>query len=240
MVERFPLRITGRYRIFSTLFAVMTLASMATRTALLLHGSPEPLTLAVVAWIFWEGFLSDLVTFSYFMVPFVMLMVLIPDWLYNSRISRMSKQVFFFVFIFALLSFGMWEYILFGSFSARPDTTTLTTLWQAPGGLTGLLENYRLLPAFAMLLLTAAISFIPVSRYLKGIFPVSTTFRGRLAGGALLLTLSLAVFVCSGTGTARISAGYAEEVAKNGIYNLFSTIKEFKMTRRENLAHPDR
>src|SRR5512138_280276 len=83
--------IKGRYRIFAALFAVMVLASLATRTVLLVKSLPSlELTPLLLIKIYAVGFFFDCVTFSYLAIPFALLLVLVPDRLFNSRIGRYS------------------------------------------------------------------------------------------------------------------------------------------------------
>jgi phosphoglycerol transferase MdoB-like AlkP superfamily enzyme len=219
--------IKGRYRIFAALFAIMALASLTTRTVLLVKSLPNlELTPLLLFKIFGVGFFFDCVTFSYLAIPFALLLVLVPDRLSNSRVGRYAKNIFLFLFTFAMLFNGVAEYIFFDEFATRFNFIAVDYLIYTTEVVKNIRESYPVNLIIGGLLLLTILPFIPLQRYLAGAFPAASTFRERFIAGLLLLALPVISFFTVDLGYCQISPNnYACELAGNGLYDLFSAFR---------------
>ncbi|MCL2760794.1 MAG: hypothetical protein FWD70_04005 [Desulfuromonadales bacterium] len=198
------MKITGRYRILVLMFTIAMVIFTATRTILLFESLSElDVTLFLLIKIYAVGFLFDFATCSYMLIPIILLMIFMPEKLYNSRLSRGSKQVVFFLFLYFMLFYAFAESVL-----ARD-----------------LRGPHHLFFALIFLLILTIILFIPVSRYITRTFPALTSFKQRLCVGILLLFFPLISFFTIDLSLTQISpSNYANELTGNGFYNLGSAI----------------
>ena len=219
--------IKGRYRIFAALFAIMVLASLLTRTVLLVISLPNlELSPLLLVKIYAVGFFFDCVTFSYLAIPFALLLVLVPDRLFNSRFGRYSRSIFFFLFTFAMLFNGVAEYIFFDEFATRFNFIAVDYLIYTTEVVKNIRESYPVNLIVGGLLFLTILPFIPVQRYLSKAFPATSAFRKRLSVGVLLLALPLISFFSVDLSYSQISPNnYACELAGNGLYGLFSAFR---------------
>lgn len=237
------MRISGRYRFISLLFAVTIITSLLTRTVLLAKSLPDlELTPLLLAKIYAVGLFFDCVTFSYILIPCSVLLILSPDRLYNSGFSRWTQQIFLFLYIFAMLFNGVAEYTFFDEFATRFNFIAVDYLIYTTEVVKNIHESYPVTLIVSSLLVLAVIPFIPARRYLISSYPQTTTLRQRAVLGGQLLLLPVCAFFTVNLGMSEISPNnYANELAGNGLYGLFAAFRnneldfnKFYLTRKSD------
>jgi phosphoglycerol transferase MdoB-like AlkP superfamily enzyme len=221
------MKITGRARFLALLFAVTLITSLITRTVLLVKSLPNlDLSPLLLAKIYGMGLFFDCVTFSYILIPFSILLILSPDRLHNSGFGRWAKQIFLFLYIFAMLFNGVAEYTFFDEFATRFNFIAVDYLIYTTEVIRNIRESYPVTLIVCSLLVISAIPFIPARRYLNGSYPATMPLRRRAALGGQLLLLPLCAFFTVNLGFSEISPNnYANELASNGLYDLFSAFR---------------
>ena len=221
------MKITGRSRFIALLFAVTLVTSLITRTVLLVKSLPNlDLSPLLLAKIYGMGLFFDCVTFSYILIPFSILLILSPDRLYNSRFSRWTKQIFLFLYIFAMLFNGVAEYTFFDEFATRFNFIAVDYLIYTTEVVRNIRESYPVTLIVCTLLVISIIPFIPASRYLNASYPATMPLRRRATLGGQLLLLPVCAFFTVNLGLSEISPNnYANELASNGLYDLFSAFR---------------
>lgn len=221
------MKIPGRYKLVAILFLIMTAASIITRAVLLLKSLPSlELSLPLLVKIFGVGLLFDTVAFSYAVIPFAIVIVIIPDRVHNWKISRIISQIFFFLFTFAMLFNGVCEYIFFDEFATRYNFIAVDYLIYTTEVVRNIRESYPVGLIISALAVITIIPFIPVSRAVSRTFPSNTPLRKRAAISGTLLLLPLASFFLVDMAITRISPNnYVNELAGNGLYGFGSAIR---------------
>lgn len=239
------MKIPGRYRFITLLFVITLITSLLTRTVLLVKSLPNlELTPLLLAKIYGIGLFFDCVTFSYILIPFALLLILSPDRLSNSRFGRSGKLVFVFLYIFAMLFNGVAEYTFFDEFATRFNFIAVDYLIYTTEVVRNIRESYPVSLIVCTLLLIAIIPFIPAKRYLDRSYPSRTVLRIRAGIGGAMLMLPLCAFFSVNLGLSEISPNnYANELACNGIYALFSAFRnneldynKFYLTRKTDVV----
>ncbi len=221
------MKLAGRSRFIALLFAITLVTSLITRTVLLVKSLPSlELSPLLLAKIYGIGLFFDCVTFSYILIPFALLLVLSPDRLSNSRFGRAGKLVFLFLYIFAMLFNGVSEYTFFDEFATRFNFIAVDYLIYTTEVVRNIHESYPVTLIVCSLLVLSLFPFIPAKRYLDGSYPAATKFTARAGAGGALLMLPLCAFFTVDLGLSEISPNnYANELASNGLYDLFSAFR---------------
>lgn len=219
--------LTKKYRLFFTLYIVMTLSSLLTRVVLIFKSLPNlDLTPLLMMKIFAVGLFFDTVAFSYFLIPFAILLIIVPDRLGNSRLSRVVITGFFFLYTFAMLFNAVSEYVFFDEFATRYNFIAVDYLIYTTEVVRNIRESYPVNLIISGLLLLTIIPFIPLRRYILGSFPLVSSFKERLLSGTVMLLIPLIAFFTVSLSFSEISPNnYANELAGNGLYGFAAAFR---------------
>ena len=219
----------------------MALTSLATRIVLLIKSLPNlDLSVVLLLKIFAVGFFFDIVTFSYFLIPFAILRIIVPDRLLNSRFSKVVILGFFFLYTFAMLFNGVSEYIFFDEFATRYNFIAVDYLIYTTEVVRNIQESYPVIPIISVLALLTVIPFIPLKRFIHATFPVQTEFKKRLLSGVLMLLVPLIAFSTVQLSDTEISPNnYANELAGNGLYGFAAAFKNNELDFNRYYAAKD-
>ncbi len=215
------------YRLLTALFAVMTFSSLATRIILLFKSAPNlELTLPLLIKIFAVGFFFDVITFSYFLIPFALLRIIIPDRLSNSRFSRVVILGFFFLYTFAMIFNVVSEYVFFDEFATRYNFIAVDYLIYTTEVVRNIRESYPVNLIVSGLLILTIAPFIPLKRYITASFPLVSSFKERFISGTVMMLIPAIAFLTVNLNLSEISPNnYANELAGNGLYGFAAAFR---------------
>ena len=242
------MQVRNRFHMLYTLWLIIVVFSAVTRTILLVKSlpqiGPDPL---LIAKIYTVGFFFDCVTFSYCAIPLVLVVALLPDRVFNSTFFRVCAYTAGFVFTYLMLFNVVAEYTFFDEFATRFNFIAVDYLIYTNEVIRNIRESYPVNAILGVLLLLTFFAFLPVKKLLSRSFPHKSTIGGRLKVGGVFLLLPLLSFAAVDLSLTQISPNnYADELAGNGLYGLFSAFRnneldfnKFYVTRndKEVLAH---
>ena len=216
----------GRLRPLIVLLGLFVALSTVTR-GVLLHQAWTALDAGprLLATIFATGFFFDCVTFSYFAIPFALVLLLLPERARRSRFMRPFTYAAFLVVTYFLLFDATAEYLFFEEFGTRFNFIAVDYLVYTTELVRNIWESYPLPLILATLFALDVVLIVSIRKFIDGsICPPDASpswrVRGRAGYGAALAALpilSLAFVNVSMTG---ISANnFANELAGNGIYD---------------------
>lgn len=169
---------------------------------------------------FMAGFVFDLAVFSYFLVP-VTLALLLPAGGARRYILCALYSILAYVFLFTAVSeFFFWE-----EFSTRFNFIAVDYLVYTTEVIDNIVQSYPVMP---LLCLIGVMSGLLGWRYWRrqGISRYAPPLRARVCGAASSVVLACAAFICIPAGLSDVGNNrYVNEVAKNGIYELFSAFR---------------
>lgn len=219
----------ARNRFYSlyVLWMIIVIFSVVTRTILLVKSLPQlDLSLMLFLKIYAVGFFFDCVTFTYFALPFVLVLVILPDRAFNSTFFRGFTYVIGFAVTYLMLFNVVAEYTFFDEFATRFNFIAIDYLIYTNEVISNIRESYPVNTILAVLLLLNFIVFIPVKKHLERAFMLKSRGGARWKAGAVLLILPLLSFAAVDLSHTQISPNnYANELAGNGIYCLFSAFR---------------
>jgi len=208
------------------LFFVFVIISFISRTVLLGMSVSEVNTgIFSLLRVYSIGLFFDIVAFSYFIIPFVIFLMFVPDRFFNSGFHKWFAYVVYFN-AFAILIFnGASEYFFWEEFGVRYNFIAVDYLVYTTEVLTNIWESYPIpLLISAILLIDAAILFVIVKKkLLVNSLQSKSNFRFRMITGTILLILPILSFLIVNFSWAEKSQNrYNNELSKNGIYSLFA------------------
>jgi phosphoglycerol transferase MdoB-like AlkP superfamily enzyme len=190
--------------------------------------------------IYGVGLFFDCVTFSYFAIPFALLATVLPDRVFNSKRFRPFAWLACFIVTYLMLFNAVAEYTFFDEFATRFNFIAVDYLIYTNEVLQNIRESYPVNWILGALFILNIFIFLFVKKYLDRSFSTVTTFGQRLPPGMFLLVLPVLSFAFVNLSLAHISANnYADELAGNGIYNLFSAYRNNELDYTKFYATKD-
>ena len=214
----------GGVLIFSLLFVGL---SFAVRSILLIKDFQNlDLNLLRFLQIYTYGLFYDLVAISYFILPFILYLLLIPDRLFRSKIHRWISYVFFTVSIGILVFSGIGEWFFWEEFSVRYNFIAVDYLVYTHEVIANIKQSYPMpIILSAMFALSAGI-FLLIRKAFDQSLAAYSTFKNRIKVSLIIFSLPLISFFGVDQTTAEIEENsYSNELAHNGIYQIFAAFR---------------
>ena len=208
------------------LYCVFIIVSFVSRTVLLGMSFGEVNTgIFSLLRVYLTGLFFDTVAFSYFMIPFVIFLMFVPDRFFNSKFNKWFAYIAYFIAFSIILFNSVSEYFFWEEFGVRYNFIAVDYLVYTTEVLNNIWESYPIpLLIGAIAIADMAIMYLIVK---KGLLLLSLEskglFRKRLITGAVLLLLPLFSFLIVNYSWAEKAQNrYNNELSKNGIYSLFA------------------
>lgn len=223
----FPL-IKNRFGILYLLSLVFLLQSLAIRIVLAVKALPgmtlDPIVLLKMLSV---GILYDCITFAYCAIPFALFLVLLPERVYRHRSFRFFMHGIFFTILFILLFDAVAEYIFFDEFETRFNFIAVDYLVYTREVVGNIRESYPLNKILlGIAAAAAALHLLLRTRIDRAVAPAPGTFVMRLRQGLVFAALPLFALLFVDQSWTNISPNsYANELAGNGIYDLFAAFR---------------
>lgn len=213
-----------RFTAWRWLLGVFLLISAATRIALLVTAGPvvEPGFWPYLQ-IFGLGLVFDLVAASYFFVPLVLYLMLVPDWLYRHWLFRWTLYVGCGVWVFLMLFTAASELIFWDEFGSRFNFIAVDYLVYTQEVIGNIRESYPVGKILGGIAILAIVLVGGQRRHLASSWMVSSPWRERLLLGAVLLALPIGAFYSiNHTLKDESTNRYVNALSGNGIYEFFA------------------
>lgn len=173
--------------------------------------------------IYAYGLFYDLIVISYFIIPFVLYLVLVPDKLFNSKIHKWISYPFFIISIGILVFSAIGEWFFWEEFSVRYNFIAVDYLVYTHEVIANIQQSYPMpIIVSGMLLLSIGI-FILVKKHFDKVLASNSKFLFRLKIGHILLSFAAISYIGIDKTSLEIQGNtYSNELAHNGIYQIFS------------------
>ncbi|NJD55834.1 MAG: sulfatase [Nitrospirae bacterium] len=176
--------------------------------------------------IFGVGFIYDCVTLVYAAALAVFILILIPERIYRSRGFYPVHLLLLFGAIFVVVFSSFAEYIFFDEYGTRFNFIAVDYLVYTTEVVKNIWESYPLTVLLSAVFGLSSLAFIPVWRSAASARRSHTPFLRRVRQGAVFVLLPLLPLVLVDQSYSRVSSNmYANELAANGIYNLFAAFR---------------
>ena len=207
--------------IFFTIEAVLRLVFLLRERENVSLSPVETIKMMAVGGVF------DAAVFACFMVPLVLFLLLLPASRHLGRLDRAVTEISYFCLVYILIFDAAAEWVFWDEFDVRFNFIAVDYLVYTQEVLANIWQSYPIvwiLGGIAGVVLIvhklASKKFLPAKK------PVSLVFRERALFGLGYLVVPLALFFAVSPKYAEISANsYTNEIARNGIYSLFSAFR---------------
>lgn len=207
------------------LFALIFLAvAFLIRSILFIYNFTEiELTFTRFVQIYFYGLFYDLVTISYFVIPYIFYLLIVPDRVFNHPVHKWIAYLIFIVSIGILVFSAIGEWFFWEEFNVRYNFIAVDYLVYTHEVIGNIKESYPMpLILTGMLVLSGVIVLLVHERY-NLCLQSKSSFLLRLKVALILLLLPLFSFFLITSSTAEIKGNtYANELAHDGIYQIFS------------------
>jgi len=226
--------IPPRFRLLRHLLTFYCLYAFFIRLALTIRSWPQiDHTPLVLGGIFGIGLYYDLVSGLYAAIPFVLSLMVMPQSLFASRRLRLLLYPFFFSCLYLMGFSALAEWFFWEEFGVRFNFIAVDYLVYTQEVLGNIRESYPVpLLLSVVLAVTLALSVAGRRRVhaallaeeLRGCLP--GRFAGRLVAGLFFLLLPFLSFLATDNTVAHVfSNRYEQELAGNGLYQLFAAFR---------------
>ncbi len=229
----------GRFKFAANFIVIFLLVSFFTRMVLLAVSfdlaDTSPVELLKV---FATGMFYDFVAVSYYLIPFVIYLIVVPRKVFNSKLHKVIALLVYFAVIYSVIFNGFSEYFFWEEFGKRFNFIAVDYLVYTHEVIHNILESYPIPLLLAIILLITAALFY-ANHKKSGLhheaFSCDMPFVQRLKIGGIYLALPLLFFVMLDKQTLaeRIPNKFDQELAKNGLYSLFSAFRHNELDYEE-------
>lgn len=215
---------------FAKIFAIFASLNLILRLIFLVWEQKEiEFSFGLISKTFLVGGFFDFITFCYIFVPLLIYYTAIPTKVFNSKFHQKLNRVFYFLFLYAIV-FGVFAEITFWQeFQTRFNFIAVDYLIYTTEVIHNIFESYPMFWLLSAILLIALAIFY--FTYKKIIIKKEEQFSLK---ALKTLSISLIAFVSfialdSAKVTQISPNNYVNEIAANGVYQLFSAYRNNKI-----------
>ncbi len=198
--------------------------STLTRIAfLIVSASGFDFSILNVLGVFALGFFYDLVNGAYFIIPFAIYLWLIPTRIFNKPYHRYILYGWFFLFLYGLLFNAVAEWFFWDEFAGRFNFIAVDYLVYTTEVIGNIRQSYPIEWIIVVLVLVTVALLYWIKPFIKSSTAITLSFKTRtryMAGYIVILLLSF--FLVTNKGHRFSRNTYANELAGNGLYELFA------------------
>jgi len=179
------------------------------------------------------GFLFDVGTISFFSVPYLLYLLLVPRNMFGSKLDRFVTYFTYSLVLFILLFSFFAEFTFWEEFHSRFNFIAVDYLMYSNEVVKNINESYPIpLLVLLMLILLAGLIFLTIR---KGIFRKTfnsdTVFKAKIDPAFLIMFIALIFGLFVSNKAAEFSENrYNNELAKTGIYSFFAAFKNNELS----------
>jgi phosphoglycerol transferase MdoB-like AlkP superfamily enzyme len=229
-----------RYRLLLAVLLTLLSLSLITRLVLVII-SWNQLTSSVsdILIIFLIGFLFDLINSLYFLIPITIVLWLVPNSVFQKKWFGYVQYIFFFISSFILLFTTVAEYFFWDEFNTRFNFIAVDYLVYTTEVIGNIRQSYPIEWIIGVALMITVLLTWSLRSYLNSnnnqALPV---FKQRSAFMVIWTALALVAFVFVSVRLHHFSVNqYANELAGNGMYELFAAYRNNELDYEQFYPH---
>jgi phosphoglycerol transferase MdoB-like AlkP superfamily enzyme len=233
--SRLQKSLQGRFGVALLLVILLVGVSMITRLALLLYSVKDvELSFLNALGILFLGFFYDLVNASYFIIPLLLYLWLIPQKLFEKNWHRFVLYGVFLVCIFILLFNAVSEWFFWDEFNTRFNFIAVDYLVYTTEVLGNIQQSYPIGLIITFLIVTAISLLLLLKNRIKQTTTYPMRFKQR-SGWAIVLLLLPVIFFFTVSSQLRQFSGntFVNELAGNGMYELFAAYRNNELSYKQ-------
>ncbi len=221
----------SRFSLLLTMLLLFLATGFAIRLMLLLTSLPVvDISLFQLIKIFGVGLFYDTIAASYYFIPLVIYFIMMPSKLFNTTIHRYFLYALLFTTSYMMLFNGVSEWFFWEEFGKRFNFIAVDYLVYTHEVIHNILESYPIPLILSTIAVINAVLFFFLfhrSNIIASVNIQQSHWRKRVKTGSVFLMIPLLAFMLLHKQSfADISSNsYNNELAKNGLYSLFSAFR---------------
>ena len=235
--------LSHRYGGIFLLYVLFILVSLLTRVVLLIKSyDVVDLSLWGFVGVFLWGFVFDFITASYGSVPVLLYLMFLPDAIFKTRVHRGLALTFYFAALYVLLFDAVAEWFFWEEFGVRFNFIAVDYLVYTKEVIGTIKESYPLPAIFAGLFMVTALLFFAFYRigwFNLCLSPRASRKNSLVYGLGLLLIPLLVNLAADNRRVPGFANNYNRELARNGMYSLFSAFRNNELDYEAFYARED-
>lgn len=186
-----------------------------------------------ILWAFFIGIVNDLAFFSYLQIPFVLYLLVLPNWLYQNKMHQTFGVMVFVICLYLLFFIELSEWTFWDEFGVRFNFIAVDYLIYTHEVVNNIVESYPLGRLLLGILLITSLCYFSVKDTLSHTFTANESFVSRLKITGVLLSLPVISYVAVDPSWYQFSNNtYLNELAANGPYQFFSAFRNNELDYR--------
>jgi phosphoglycerol transferase MdoB-like AlkP superfamily enzyme len=208
------------------IFAIFAILSFLLRTIFLVWQNDSiDFSLITLTKVYSFGFLFDAITFGYLFIIPAIYFFLIPNRIFNNKIHQKINQILYFLFLSIIVFSCFAEVVFWEEFQTRFNFIAVDYLIYTTEVIGNIVESYPIFLLISIILAIAASIFV-FSRKIIVIEKTGSYLENLRKLLIILVFVVTSFFVVDSSKLAEISKNhYVNEIAKNGIHELFSAYR---------------
>ncbi len=218
-------RFGGLY-IFATIFLILAFVSRLVLT--IKSASTIDIGVFDIFKIYSVGLFFDVVACTYFVIPYVLFLMLLPDKVFNHLGFKYFSIVIHTIALFILFLNVASEYFFWDEFGVRYNFIAIDYLIYTTEVIENIQQSYPmpLIIGTISILVGATLFFLFRKNIIQQTFQQKSSFGNRLKVGGVFLLLPAIFYLTVSLSFANISPNkYNQELSKNGIYSIFAAFR---------------
>ncbi len=184
------------------------------------------------------GFFFDGITWLYVITPMILVLIVLPDKLYNSALNRRISLALYFVTLYLMLLDVASEWLFWDEFNARFNFIAVDYLVYTQEVLGNIWQSYPVIWILGGIFILSLLLFYATRSVYRKTFQAMSTFSQRLRTGFLFLTAGMISLGSVTISWANLSSNqYANELAKNGFYSLLAAFRNNRIDYKQFYLH---
>jgi len=240
-----PMLKNSRFSLVFLLMFIFVAISFVSRSVLLVYSFDNiEFGLVPLLKVYTSGLFYDLVAFLYYVAPFALYLIIVPNKIFNSKIHKYILWVFIFTQIYAFSFNGVSEWFFWEEFGKRFNFIAVDYLVYTHEVINNILESYPvplLVSIIFVVVLGIFYAIVKKCTVLKDAFEAQQRFLQRAKIGFIFVLIPFVLFnVFNKQGLSEVSKNnYNNELAKNGFYSLFSAFRNNSLDYNEFYKNED-
>lgn len=230
-----PFRIRSRLSVILLFFGVFIAISMLARTILLVNAAnvAHPGILGILE-IYGMGLLFDVATAIFYLIPFIVVIALIPTRFYRGHVGTAIVSALLFALIFGLAFTTVSEYLFWDEFASRFNFIAVDYLVYTSEVIGNIRESYPVSSIVSAVAIASLVLIVMLRRSVVARVGGPGSFKHRGAVLTLFLLLSVLDFFIVDASYAQVSENrYVNELSSNGIYSFFAAYRNNELDYRQ-------
>ena len=188
-------------------------------------------------YIFGQGLVYDIAFISYFSIPFIFLLIILPNKWFSSQIFNYLTQTISFLILYALGFSLVAEWFFWSEFGVRFNFISVDYLVYTREVIDNIVQSYPVFLILPVLFVVTSFAFCLIRVAILRPLALRESFKKRAAAGGLMMLVPLLCFLLLDQSQRCFSDNnYINELASNGPYQLFAAFRNNTLDYRQFYA----